>query len=688
MLKTMSAKLVKHPLFWLGLIVKLGFIATVVPQSVSQWYGPFMAVTSQGLDINPWQQFLSVNPEALRAFPYGFAMWLWLLPLTALALLLHLQVAVGYGASMLIADAALLLVLSAWLNPKHQTRPMAKLLGFYWLSPIVMVATYWLGYNDLVPVFWLTLAAWLLQQSGQTQRVIGAGVSVSLAVSAKLSMIIALPFFLIYLLGNNALRALAKPFATGLLGAGLLLGAPFLASQAAMRMLLSNPEMDKIYQTALPVSGQAAIYALPLVYLCMVYAAWRVRRMNGGLFMVTQGLAFLMVALLTPSSPGWFLWMLPMMMAYQMQSGKVASVLAGGFGVLFAFVNLSNHTSVWLGSATQPFLSQRVTSLCYTGLVALGLILAVRIWRDTVRRNDFFQLSRKPFVIGIAGDSGAGKDTLADALAGLFGSHSVASLSGDDYHLWDRHKPMWQVMTHLNPLANDLENFTEDVLALSRGKTISTRHYDHKTGKMSRPFLIKSNDFVIASGLHALYSPVLRDAYNMRIYLDIDETLRKFLKIKRDVHQRGHSMDKVLASLDKREPDSAQFIRPQSQHADLVMSLQPIHPRLLESVREPMRYKLSVRSRQGVNELSLTRVLVGVCGLHVDVTPLDDNQTIEMLIEGETTADDVAMAAEMLFPRVMSFLDRQPQWEDGVLGLMQLITLAHINQSLSRSLVC
>ena len=688
MIQTTVSKLFKHPLFWLGLVLKLVLIATVVPQSVSQWYGPFMGHTSQMLDINPWHQFLSAYPEALRAFPYGYAMWLWLLPLTALAQLLQWPVAVGYGASLLVADFALLLVLSAMLNPKAQTRPLSKLVGFYWLSPIVRVATYWLGYNDLIPVFWLTLAAVLVQQSSQPRRVVWAGACVSLAISAKLSMVIALPFFLIYLLGNKALRSLAKPFALGLLAAGILLGAPFLASHSAMRMLLSNPELAKVYQAAWPVSGNAAIYALPLAYLCMVYAAWRIRRMNGGLFMATQGLAFLMVALLTPSSPGWFLWMLPMMMAYQLQSGKIATLLATGFTALFAVVNLSGYPSDWLGTLSQPFLSGRVASLLYTAMVALGIILAWRIWRDTVRRNDYFQLSRKPFVIGIAGDSGAGKDTLADALAGLFGPHSVASLSGDDYHLWDRHKPMWQVMTHLNPLANDLENFTEDVLSLSRGKTIWTRHYNHKTGKMSRPFLIKSNDFVIASGLHALYSPVLREAYNMRIYLDIDETLRKFLKIKRDVHQRGHSMEKVLASLDKREPDSNQFIRPQSQHADLIMSLQPIHPRLLESDREPMRYKLSVRSHQGLNELSLTRVLVGVCGLHVDVTPLDDTQTVEMVIEGETTADDVAMAAEMLFPRVMSFLDRRPQWEDGILGLMQLVTLAHINQSLSRSLVC
>ena len=152
----------------------------------------------------------------------------------------------------------------------------------------------------------------------------------------------------------------------------------------------------------------------------------------------------------------------------------------------------------------------------------------------------------------------------------------------------------------------------------------------------------------------------------------------------RDVRQRGHSEEKVLSSFTRREPDSARFIRPQSVHADLVLSLQPIHPRMLEGVAgtNPLHFKIVARSRNGLNELSLTRVLVGVCGLHVDMSTTNDTSEIELTIEGETSAQDIELAARMICPRVFEFLDLNPEWQGGVLGLMQLITLSHINLSL------
>jgi hypothetical protein len=101
----------------------------------------------------------------------------------------------------------------------------------------------------------------------------------------------------------------------------------------------------------------------------------------------------------------------------------------------------------------------------------------------------------------------------------------------------------------------------------------------------------------------------------------------------------------------------------------------------------PLRLKLVVVTKNGFNELSIHRVLVGVCGLHVDIVVGNDGTDVKMTIEGEVSAADIAMATEILCPRVLEFLDIHPKWQDGMLGLMQLVTLYHINQALTKRFI-
>ena len=129
-----------------------------------------------------------------------------------------------------------------------------------------------------------------------------------------------------------------------------------------------------------------------------------------------------------------------------------------------------------------------IHSTVRTSLVAIGVILGYRVWRDAILENIFFKISRSPFLIGVAGDSEVEKDTFSDSLVDLFGAHSVGCVHGDDYHLWDRSRPVWQAVTHLNPLSNDIDRLTQDILTLKRGHSIKSRHYNqYTTGMISKP---------------------------------------------------------------------------------------------------------------------------------------------------------------------------------------------------------
>jgi uridine kinase len=567
------------------------------------------------------------------------------------------------------------------------------LLWAYWLSPIVLLATYGLGLNDIIPVLLLSLSLYFASQ----RQMLAAGVFCVAAISAKLSMVLALPFFLIYLFNNRALRQLMPDFIRGGLIALLVFGLPFMFSPSALYMLFSNPELGKVYQFSLSIGNGILIYIMPLSYLLMLYAAWRVRRLNFQLFQSILGMSFLLVVLLTPALPGWFVWAMPLLVSYQMMSDRMSIVLSAMFATLYVVNTL-------LISPPMPFAPgqfdlkaylpssmdvQHAISVLHTAIVAIGLTLAVRIWREMVSHNDYFRLSRKPFVIGVAGDSGAGKSVFVESLSGLFGKHSVISVSEDNYRLWDQQRPIWKVMTHLNPMGNDLERFANDLLALIDGKRIDARCYDHETGKLGHLKRLESSDFILVSGLHGLYLPIMRNCYNLSVYLDMNEELRRHFMLRSGAQGRGEDVSDGLAVIERQQADADKFIRPQKEHADLVLSLQPINARALQDAgdQRPVRYKLVARSRNGLNELALTRILIGVCGLHVDMVVSDGASETELTIEGETTAEDIAMAAGMLCPRTLEFMDIHPQWQDGVAGLMQLITLSHINQAMSARLI-
>lgn len=680
-------ELFQSPIFFLGLAAKIIALVIISPGVVTEWYVPFLenSITFESLD--PWSSWQEIG-GSLFAFPYGYAMWGALLPLALLCEILGVPFEYGYVLTLLICDLTLLCVLNSILEGRQRL-----ILFSYWLSPVVILATYFLGLNDIIPALFLMIAVLFLKR----HRLIAGGIFFALAISAKLSMLIVLPFLILFLYKNKPLRHLIYDFAKGFVITLTVVELPFLISKSAMKMLLENPEMLKILSLSFDVSKGAPIYVLPLIFTMILYFTWRLRRLNFDLFIAISGVVFVLIVVLMPSASGWFVWTVPFLVFYQAMSGRTSVVIVAVFSALFVFsallkekIYFINGQSLSLTNVfTDFYYMKNLDSIIDTGIFAIGILLIVRMWREAINNNEFFRKSRKPFVIGIAGDSGAGKDTFADAMAGLFGNHSIVCLSGDDYHLWDRHKPMWQVMTHLNPMANDLEGLSHDLATLTDGKPIQARHYNHSTGKMSKLLKIQSNDFIIASGLHALYLPQLRDSYNFKIYLDIDEDLRRYFKIQRDVGIRGHSLANVISSLEAREADSEKFIRTQKKFADLVLSLKALWIRRSgDSVLEVSKQlKLVATTSNGLSELKLSRVLVGLCGLHVDMIVSPDGSEVSLTIEGETTGEDIAMAAKVICPEIFEFIDISPEWSGGALGVMQLITLSHINQILKKRFI-
>jgi phosphoribulokinase len=178
-------------------------------------------------------------------------------------------------------------------------------------------------------------------------------------------------------------------------------------------------------------------------------------------------------------------------------------------------------------------------------------------------------------ILGVVGDSAAGKTTITRGLMRLLGEDMVTHLATDDYHRYDRRQRAENGITPLHPECNYLDILEQHLAHLRAKEPVLKPVYRHTNGTFAPPDYFVPGRFLVTEGLRAFYHRELCEMFDVRVYLDPPEELRRHWKVQRDCSRRGYTTDQVLAELDRREPDSETFIRPQRHNADIVVSFQP-----------------------------------------------------------------------------------------------------------------
>jgi phosphoribulokinase len=184
-------------------------------------------------------------------------------------------------------------------------------------------------------------------------------------------------------------------------------------------------------------------------------------------------------------------------------------------------------------------------------------------------------VAQRPIILGIVGDSAAGKTTLTRGIAQVLGEENVTVICTDDYHRYDRKQRAELGITALHPDCNYLDIVQQHLTLLRTGQPILKPVYNHSTGTFDPPEYVKPNKYVIVEGLLGYFTRGMRDSYDVKVYLAPPEHLRALWKIKRDTRKRGYTEEQVREELKKREFDSEAFIRPQRQWADVVVTFYP-----------------------------------------------------------------------------------------------------------------
>jgi phosphoribulokinase len=200
-------------------------------------------------------------------------------------------------------------------------------------------------------------------------------------------------------------------------------------------------------------------------------------------------------------------------------------------------------------------------------------------------------------MIGVAGDSGCGKSTFLRRLIDLFGEEFMTVICLDDYHSLDRKQRKKTGITALDPRANNFDLMYEQMKALKEGQAIDKPIYNHETGELDPPERIESNHIVVIEGLHPLYDERVRSLLDFSVYLDISDEVKIAWKIQRDMAERGHNYEDVLAAINSRKPDFQNYIEPQREFADVVLQVLPTN--LIKDDKERKVLRVRMLQREG-----------------------------------------------------------------------------------------
>jgi uridine kinase len=176
---------------------------------------------------------------------------------------------------------------------------------------------------------------------------------------------------------------------------------------------------------------------------------------------------------------------------------------------------------------------------------------------------------RPALVLGIVGDSGSGKNTVADAVAALLGSGRITDVRLDDYHRFTREERAERGVTSLNPMVHNLALMQEHLRLLRQRRPIRNRSYSHADGTFGPIRMIEAREIVLVRGLLGFPTRELQNLYDLSVFLQPEPELLFRWKLRRDVRSRGYAEAEVLKYIAAHLLDAKEFVLPQAQRAHL-----------------------------------------------------------------------------------------------------------------------
>ena len=180
----------------------------------------------------------------------------------------------------------------------------------------------------------------------------------------------------------------------------------------------------------------------------------------------------------------------------------------------------------------------------------------------------------KPVIIGIAGGTGSGKSTIANAIQENV-QQEITVITQDSYYksfdnlpLEERHK-----INYDHPVSLDNELLISHLQTLKNNVPIEMPTYDFETHLRNKKTLTKNpSKIIIVEGILIFENPQLRNLMDIKIFVDTDADIRILRRIERDIQERGRNLHSILKQYRETvRPMHIEFVEPSKKYADVII---------------------------------------------------------------------------------------------------------------------
>lgn len=180
-----------------------------------------------------------------------------------------------------------------------------------------------------------------------------------------------------------------------------------------------------------------------------------------------------------------------------------------------------------------------------------------------------------PVALGVAGGTGSGKTTVAEAILETIGRQRISFLAQDSYYRdvdWQSDEQLRQ-HNFDHPDALDHELLVEHLRLLKSGQDVEVPIYDFVTHRRTADTApMPARPVILLEGILLLASARLRELLDFKVFVDTDADVRLMRRIRRDMSERGRDLDDILRQYAETvRPMYLEFVEPSRRWADVIV---------------------------------------------------------------------------------------------------------------------